>query len=108
MLVPTNYKNFLQYPTEAFIPYIRSQVWDRYFQDRLKSETRNSQGQERAQKFSVMKKYQKTGRHLSVAVTIRMNYLHFLNLANQWVDHQSTKLLLLQKTKWLFQTMIFI
>ena len=53
MLVLTNCKNFLQYASEVFIPFIRSQavniqridvVWDRYFQDSFKSETRNNQG----------------------------------------------------------------
>lgn len=49
MLVPTNYKNFLQHAIEVFILYIRSQAvniqridveWDRHFQDSVKSETR--------------------------------------------------------------------
>ena len=50
MLVPTNCKN---YASEVFKLFIRSQavniqrinaVWNRYFQDRSKSETRNNQG----------------------------------------------------------------
>ena len=53
MLVPTNYKTFLQYASQVFIPYIRSQpvniqrtyvVWDRFFRDNLKSQKRNNQG----------------------------------------------------------------
>ena len=70
MLVPTNCKIFLQYPSEVFIPYIRSQavkiqridvVCDRYFQDSLKSETRNDRGVGARTEFPVMEKYQITG-----------------------------------------------
>ena len=51
MLVAKNCKTFLQYASKVFIPYICSQaviiqmiyvVWDCYFQDSLKSETRNN------------------------------------------------------------------
>ena len=38
---------------------------------------------------------------------MKVNYFQFYQL-NQSVKHQMTKLLLLQTTKWLFQTMIFI
>lgn len=59
MLVPTNCKNFLQHAIEVFIPYIRSQtvniqridvLSDHYFQESLKSETRNVSSNEKIPK----------------------------------------------------------
>ena len=112
MQVPKNCKHFLQYTSEVFIPYIHSQavniqrtdvVWDCHFQDSLKSETRNNQGARvRTKVFSsVMGKYQITGQHFSVSVIKKVNCFHSYQL-NESVEHEMTKLLLLQSTKWLF------
>lgn len=56
-------------------------VWDRFFQDNLKSQKLNNRSAEVSTRFSVMKKYQITGQHFSVAVIAEVNCFQFYQLS---------------------------
>ena len=112
MLVPVNCKNFLQYPSEVFIPYICRKavniqridvVWDSYFQD---SWTQKQEiVQESAQKFSVMEKYQVIVQFLRCSDN-KKELLAFVSI--QLVSTKCQNCCCCTTNDMLFQTVIFI